>query len=228
MFDLDDTLYDQFVPFNKAMLYIFPKLEVKSLDVFMESRRLSDQVFHDTETKKIKMDEMHIFRIQKALQKWDIKINDDQALEFQKKYEEYQKEIDLHPKIELILNELVKNSYTLGVISNGKSSRQQSKVRTLNLTKWIDPDNIIISDEVAVSKPNPKIFKILQKKLNADNNECLYIGDSFLNDVVGSYKAGWTSLWFNHRKRKEGLDSKYYRYYCESFESLYNFMKKFS
>ncbi|MVX59636.1 HAD hydrolase-like protein [Streptococcus danieliae] len=37
-------------------------------------------------------------------------------------------------------------------------------------------------------------FKVIPK-------ETLYIGDSFENDVEGKHKAGWSSVWFNHRHR---------------------------
>ncbi|MEQ9763329.1 HAD family hydrolase [Streptococcus jiangjianxini] len=31
--------------------------------------------------------------------------------------------------------------------------------------------------------------------------ECLYIGDSFDNDVVGAKSAGWHVIWFNRRNK---------------------------
>ena len=37
---------------------------------------------------------------------------------------------------------------------------------------------------------------------NFSPSESLYIGDTFINDIEGSYNAGWHPIWFNHRNRQ--------------------------
>ncbi len=61
---------------------------------------------------------------------------------------------------------------------------------------------MIISDAVGIQKPEPKIFSLMETRLNLAPESLLYIGDSFENDVIGAKAAGWSVWWFNHQNRK--------------------------
>lgn len=87
LFDVDDTLYDQVQPFARTFYRLYP--ERNDIDIhklFARSRVYSDEVFEDSCTGKITMEEMYIYRVQKALADFDIAISDEQALTFQKYY----------------------------------------------------------------------------------------------------------------------------------------------
>lgn len=59
------------------------------------------------------------------------------------------------------------------------------------------------SAEVGVKKPNPLFFQVGANPTGLNLKECMYIGDTFLQDVMGSYKAGFgVSVWLNYAKRK--------------------------
>lgn len=107
LFDVDDTLYDQVQPFARTFYRLYP--ERKDIDIhklFARSRVYSDEVFEDSCTGKITMEEMYIYRVQKALADFGIAISDEQALVFQKYYEEYQGKIELSEQIQTMLQTL--------------------------------------------------------------------------------------------------------------------------
>ena len=47
-FDVDDTLYDQFIPFKKAFIEIFPKIKTLPIyQIFIKFRKYSDKIFDE-------------------------------------------------------------------------------------------------------------------------------------------------------------------------------------
>lgn len=64
-FDIDDTLYDQFIPFENTFRKKFSNLNLNTLELFNLSRKFSDEKFPLTETNKISVEELQIYRIKK-------------------------------------------------------------------------------------------------------------------------------------------------------------------
>ncbi|MGT2929325.1 HAD family hydrolase [Streptococcus dentasini] len=197
-FDVDDTLYDQSVPFRRAFCKNF-SFDIPIESLYKVSRRLSDTVFEPSENGQISMQEMHIYRIKEALKKFGYRISDEEALRFQKDYENYQKKITLSPQIKAMLAQLAESGVTLGVITNGPKGHQQQKIKQLGLQEWFLSERIIISSDVGVAKPDQAIFDLAYHAISLPLSQCYYIGDSFENDVKGAKGAGWKSIWFNRR-----------------------------
>ncbi len=85
------------------------------------------------------------------------------------------------------LQRLREEGYRLGVISNW----DRTALPILNqyeLTPLFD--NIIISSQVGVEKPEAGIFKIALDAAGVSADDCLYVGDNYYDDGVGSKKAG--------------------------------------
>ncbi|TMV49114.1 HAD family hydrolase [Paenibacillus mesophilus] len=84
--------------------------------------------------------------------------------------------------------------FRLGLISNWDES-----ARTVLAQNGLDAelDDIIVSSEVGVEKPNPDIFRLAMDRANVTANECLYIGDNYYDDVIGSQKIGMHCLLIN-------------------------------
>ena len=73
LFDVDDTLYDQAQPFAKACEALFGRVYSFSIDaLFASSRRHSDEVFELSRSGAISMEEMYIYRIQRAFADFQI------------------------------------------------------------------------------------------------------------------------------------------------------------
>ena len=90
-FDVDDTLYDQFIPFKKAFIEIFPKIKTLPIyQIFIKFRKYSDKIFEASQSGQVTINEMYIYRIQAALKEYYLEIDEAHALAFQTKYYVYQ------------------------------------------------------------------------------------------------------------------------------------------
>lgn len=78
-----------------------------------------------------------------------------------------------------------------GVISNVVGGLQQAMV-DLGLEQHLDI--IVTSDQVGVTKPDPRIFEEALRRANLAPNEALFVGDQLESDVQGAWSAGLTPL----------------------------------
>lgn len=65
-------------------------------------------------------------------------------------------------------------------------------------------DVLVFSDELALAKPDPAIFRHTLEALGADASECAFVGDSPLNDIAGAQAAGIFAVQVGNRQR-EGI-----------------------
>jgi len=86
-------------------------------------------------------------------------------------------------------------SLRLGVISNGAVEMQHDKLHRLGIYHYFE--NITVSEEVGVTKPDKKIFLKACEKMNCKPEDCLYVGDDFEKDVKGALNVGMKAVWFN-------------------------------
>lgn len=203
LFDVDDTLYDQLWPFGKAYERYFKHYDFIPLEeLFRYSRKYSDEVFEQTEKGKLPLREMHIYRMTKAFEVFDVKIEKEEALNFQYAYENFQHHIQLLPDIEETFHYCKMTDIELGIITNGSEAHQKNKIKQLGLSRWIEPDHVFISGAEKAAKPDEKIFNIAENKMHLTSKDTYYVGDSFANDVVGAKHAGWKAIWINTRNKK--------------------------
>ncbi len=225
-FDLDDTLHDHQKPFADSLAKSFPHFpshhEIE--DVYKKLRYHSDLLWEHYTENKITLGELRVKRIIAALRDFDFEITEGQAQEFQHSYELALQQITLFPEIPNLLDSLDKHGFKLGMITNGPVEHQKNKIAALGLDKYFPKDHIFISDEVGIAKPDPTIFKIAAERLGLQAEEILYVGDTWINDIVGSSEAGWQSLWFNHRNRKPETDHQP-TYETDSLDSILSFIQ---
>lgn len=208
LFDVDDTIYDQMRPFRKAFDKHFKKYNSIPLEeLFQYSRKYSDEVFELTESGELPLREMHVYRITKAFEVYNIEIKKEEALNFQYTYEKLQKEIQLVPDVEKTFRYCKKNNIKIGIITNGPELHQQNKIDQLGLSRWIPSENIFISSREKVAKPDKRIFDIAKNRMNLIDKQTYFIGDSFDNDVIGAKNAGWKSIWINKGNKNPSYSS---------------------
>ncbi|MFX1405638.1 MAG: TIGR02253 family HAD-type hydrolase [Promethearchaeota archaeon] len=81
--------------------------------------------------------------------------------------------------------------------------KQYEKILRLNIDNLID--SVIISDEIGIRKPNPKLFSFCLKKFNVKGSETLYIGDNLNNDITPAKINSIHSIYI-HRGGKYDFD----------------------
>lgn len=202
IFDLDDTLYDQQLPFYRTVQLLFPACAWPIEDIYKQSRHYSDQLWPAYCAGDISLHEVRIRRIQMAFQDYGLTLFDDPAAHFQEQYERQLASITLFKEAVPLFTLLREKGYLLGIITNGPIEHQLSKIRRLGLLEWFDRDRILISDEIGTAKPEQEIFQHYSKHIGIAPPQLIYIGDSWQNDVVPSIESGWRSIWLNHRGRQ--------------------------
>ncbi len=79
-------------------------------------------------------------------------------------------------------------SYRLGIVTNGYSDSQRGRLNAARLLSMLEV--VLISEEVGVAKPDPRIFEMALSKLSLPADALLYVGDSIAHDYQGCQAAG--------------------------------------
>lgn len=91
------------------------------------------------------------------------------------------------------------NKDDLALITDGPSISQWSKIKALDIEKFVG--RIVVTDDIGTtySKPNTRAFEIVQG--NLPGNACIYIADNPLKDFIAPNVLGWLP---SIRIRREG------------------------
>ncbi len=93
----------------------------------------------------------------------------------------------------------LKDTYKLSIVTNGLTEVQNKRIRKSVIAHYFQ--DIVISEEVKVSKPNPEIFELALKNINhRDKSKVLMIGDSLTSDIQGGINFGIDTCWYNPNK----------------------------
>lgn len=91
--------------------------------------------------------------------------------------------------------EKLHKKYKIAILSNGHIESQRRKLKTIDIDDLIDYS--LIADEYICWKPDPRIYIYTCEKLGCKPDECVYIGDNYKIDVIGSSNAGLTPIFVN-------------------------------
>ncbi len=97
-----------------------------------------------------------------------------------------------------VLNQLHKH-YKLAILSNGFSHSQHKKISSLKLETFFD--EVIVSGDYEMQKPDTRIFQIACDKLKLDPSEVAMVGDTFFTDLSGAMRIGMQPVWYCHERR---------------------------
>jgi putative hydrolase of the HAD superfamily len=81
----------------------------------------------------------------------------------------------------------------LGVITNGKSGLQHGKIDRLGLRPFFDA--IVVSDDIGMKKPDPRIYMTALERLGTVAEETIIVGDHPRNDIWGAAELGIRGVW---------------------------------
>jgi HAD superfamily hydrolase (TIGR01549 family) len=93
--------------------------------------------------------------------------------------------------------EVLRASHRLALISNGLRRDQRLKLDRLGLNDYFDV--CVISEEIGVTKPDPRIFAHALEALGVDAGAALHAGDNPHHDVAGARDHGMRAVWVNRR-----------------------------
>jgi len=182
VFDLDDTLFPEHEFVLSGFQSVSNWLETKYclsgfFDVawhfFMEGKR--NNVFNLT-LEKLRFD-YELSLIQELLHI----------------YRQHPPKISLHQDAKWAIN-YFKNSYQMGIITDGYLVTQQNKIKALEIEPSFDA--IVYSDLYGRDswKPSPVSYNQIMQLLGCKGKECVYVADNPQKDFVTANKLGWLTV----------------------------------
>ena len=206
-FDMDDTLYDRDLIYQSAYdlvtrYVVKSNVEFEKFNlVYQECSLVEYQKFMSGEKT---FDEYQLDRFVDAFKELNIDIDIDQAKIFQAIYDYQKKHVQLRQFMEKILLDLVeRDDIKIFLLTNGPSDNQRKKIKNLKLDKFFNDDEIFISGDLLVSKPDRKMFDYVREKLNIAPSSIVYVGDNLENDVIGAIEAGWRAIYYDYETRND-------------------------
>lgn len=109
----------------------------------------------------------------------------------------YQRHFKHNKKLYKFAFKLKKQGYKIAILSDQWPFSKEALIEKKYAKKF---DAIIISCDVGVRKPNPKIYKIILKELKLNAKECVFIDNQTWN-IKPAQKLGMKTILFKNNKQ---------------------------
>jgi len=206
IFDADETLFDfklsEKEAFKNAMLeFDIEYDESHHLKVY---QRINAAIWREFEEGLITQERLKVERFRRLSDSLKVQFNEQ---EFAKSYMKHLAQASFLYPDSMTLVENLHKDYTLTIVTNGLKDVQEHRIRKSEISKYFK--DIVISEEVAISKPDPKIFELaLNNVKHSDKKRVLIVGDSLTSDIQGGINAGIDTCWYNPGKKVNMTDIK--------------------
>jgi len=199
LFDVDGTLFDRGLAQRKVLeiivrqfSHIFGAFEIERVaKAFAESDRITTEEFEaGASSNSLRRKRGRLF-----LQLLGLREDEDLADAITEVYVRDYPTVDASiPGAVPIVMEL-SQFFIVGVVSNGLPDVQYRKLEAIGLQQILSC--IVLSEEIGIRKPDPRIFHHATRLLRLQPLECLYVGDSYASDVIGAKASGMLTCWLN-------------------------------
>jgi putative hydrolase of the HAD superfamily len=178
IFDLDDTLYPE-------LDYVRSGFRV--VGEWAEKRLGLSQPIVQTELQSL----FEAGFRSDSFQWWlaDRALPEDLLPEMVRTYRDHPPRISLFPETGRVLDALKKTSL-LGLVTQGRRTAQEAKIRALGLDRWMDAVVILGEEDRAGWKPNREPFDRALAMLSVAGGDAAYVGDNPQKDFRGAREAG--------------------------------------
>jgi HAD superfamily hydrolase (TIGR01549 family) len=85
------------------------------------------------------------------------------------------------------------------IVTNNGVAEQQLKLERCGIGECIDV--MVTSEEIGITKPDPRIFEHALDRVGAKASEAVMLGDAWATDIEGARAAGVVPVWFNPRRQ---------------------------
>ena len=108
-------------------------------------------------------------------------------------YRTHKPKIALTEYVEQTLDALKAEGVRIGLITDGRSVQQRNKIEALGLGKWIEEENIVISEEFGSEKPNIANYEYFMRRY-PECHDFTYVGDNLKKDFIAPNALGWHTI----------------------------------
>lgn len=135
--------------------------------------------------------------------------------------------VEIGKNVEKILNYIRSKNLYQGIMSNAQfyTKRILNDFLERSFDYYFNSDLVFFSYKIGISKPDPQIYELLEKKLNylsVKNKNCLIIGNDEDNDIIPLSKRGFKSIYISPK----GKDSSFSSYSFQNIDGVLAFLKK--
>jgi YjjG family noncanonical pyrimidine nucleotidase len=205
LFDADGTLFDYDKAEAIALRRTFRELgcsyEPRYAEVY---RQINGEIWRDFEQGKISQHRLRTRRFELLFE--DVAVECDPGA-FSTRYLLHLADgTDMIEGAEEVVRRL-HGKVGLVLITNGIADVQRPRFASSGLHEYFA--DLVISEEVGASKPDPRIFDAaFQVMAWPKTEEVLIVGDSLASDIKGGNNYGIDTCWFNPRQDPPTLDVK--------------------
>jgi len=194
IFDADETLFD----FKKSERDAFKNAMLEFDIEYDESHHLkiyqgiNTAIWKEFEQGLITQEKLKVERFKRLSDALKARFDEEQ---FAKSYMKHLSYASFLYDDSVALVESLHKDYRLTIITNGLKDVQDNRIRKSTIAKYFE--DIVVSEEVKVSKPNPKIFELsLNNIKHTDKTKVLIVGDSLNSDIQGGINFGIDTCWY--------------------------------
>ena len=195
LFDADETLFD----FKKAEKEAFKNTMIEFGVSYDESyhfniyKEINTAIWKELEEGLITQEKLKTERFRRFIEKIEMDFNEN---DFANTYMKYLGEGSFLFEGAKELIEDLSDKYILSIVTNGLTAVQERRVKKSVIAKYFK--DIVISEEIGISKPNPDIFEHAINNLGKfSKDEVLMIGDSLNSDIRGGINYNIDTCWYN-------------------------------
>ena len=110
-----------------------------------------------------------------------------------KTFRQHRPTITLQPAVRGVLQQLRRDGWRIGILTNGDPAVQRRKIEALDLDTLVD--SVTYADEHSFrGKPHPDAFLAALAQLEVERTACLYVGDDPLCDISGAHSVGLRAI----------------------------------
>jgi putative hydrolase of the HAD superfamily len=131
-----------------------------------------------------------------------------------------------YPDVPPVLERLSRTDLLRGVITSGLQIKQADKLLRLGLYGHFTPTAIFISDQIGISKPNPKLYQRACDECGVRPEETLYVGDHPLQDIDPANALGMVTARVRRGKHGGEQGRTKAAYDLKNFKELLTVLRK--
>jgi len=131
-----------------------------------------------------------------------------------------------YPDVPPVLERLARTDLVRGIITAGREVKQADKLLRLGLYPFFTPTAIFISDQIGISKPNPKLFQKACEELGLTPGEGMYVGDHPVQDIDPANALGMKTVRILRGKHAPEQGRTKATYTLKSFKELLTLLRK--
>jgi putative hydrolase of the HAD superfamily len=198
IFDADETLFD----FKKSERDAF-KNTMHEFDIEYDENHhlkiyhgINTAIWQEFEEGLITQEKLKTERFRRLSTSLNVRFDE---IKFAKSYMKHLANASFLYEESIELVESLHKDYRLTIVTNGLKDVQNNRIRKSAAAKYFE--DIVISEEVCVAKPDPKIFEYALNNINyTDKSKVLMVGDSLSSDIKGGINFGIDTCWYNPNK----------------------------